>query len=401
MTPVSLGSKQNGLSNPVVQHYSYNYWSDLLQISSNHPVSSDGKYREGGPFLVWHEKQSVVPSAPVIQTSNDPAHVTSSCRQLPNAAWTGTSPPFGPSGLYSRLNWDEIKSIMLPLGAEGYRKARPGNAQASAMNFALELRDLPFLPLKMLAKTKKFKSLGDEYLNYQFGWKPFVMDLQKMYYLYRDLDKQLAQLIRDNRRVVRRRRSLGRSVIDDDPVTEEFNHVVHVKPGLFDPRGHSTHTHYHSRITENWFVGAYEYYIPDIGTDKWESRATLALFGANVTPEVIWEALPWSWLIDWFSNVGTIVANASQNAAENLVSNYAYIMRKDTVKDDYYSTFSTLPTDILFTQDGGSFSCSFHKELVYKARLPATPYGFGIDYDSLSAYQVSILAALGVSRGRF
>jgi len=35
---------------------------------------------------------------------------------------------------------------------------------------------------------------------------------------------------------------------------------------------------------------------------------------------------------------------------------------------------------------------------VTKKRVQATPFGFGVEFDSLNLYQTSILAAIGVSR---
>ena len=128
----------------------------------------------------------------------------------------------------------------------------------------------------------------------------------------------------------------------------------------------------------------------------------MALFGLNPTPSLLWEVLPWSWLIDWFSNVGDVVSNMSSNAVDNLVAHYAYVMRTQTVQTTYTAYYKCdTGTTGAYKCSGGEGTCTATKLTVTKSRAKATPYGFGVSFGGLSAYQVSILGALGMSRSRF
>jgi len=257
----------------------------------------------------------------------------------------------------------------------------------------------------MLAKLRNFRALGSEYLNVQFGWKPFVGDLIKMYQLYQQLDRRLAQIKRDNGRSIRRRRTIS-DTTESTSATSVF--PTNSSAFLPAPPVGITATFSSSLTTQTvtkekiWFVGSFRYYIPDVGSSQWTRRATLALFGLNPTPSLLWEVLPWTWLIGYFSNVGDVISNMSTNAVDNLVSDYAYVMRQKSVTVTYTAT-GTMSSGTFGPQkwQGGNFSSTASTLLMTKSRARASPYGFGVEFGSLSAYQLSILGALGLSRSRF
>jgi hypothetical protein len=142
--------------------------------------------------------------------------------------------------------------------------------------------------------------------------------------------------------------------------------------------------------TDEWFEASFRYWIPDIGSPNWTKRATAALFGISPTPSLLWEVLPWSWLSDWFGNVGDVLANLSQNAAENLVAKYAYYMASSETRI-YVSDTTYLTGNLQVSASAISIARS-------KYRTAASPFGFGLTSASLTAKQASILGALGISR---
>jgi hypothetical protein len=106
----------------------------------------------------------------------------------------------------------------------------------------------------------------------------------------------------------------------------------------------------------------------------------------------VWELTPWSWLADWFTNVGDVVANMSTGYAENLAAQYAYVMGTTQI--------STCWDTSLNTKQGVIHNSSGYTE-TYKHRVGASPFGFGLTSNDFSARQWSILAALGLSRLKF
>jgi hypothetical protein len=380
----------------------YTYERDTLIYSQGHPFPAPPRVRDaGGNFMVEHVSKLVLPSTE-LERKNGGA-LLFSCKLVPaQGAWS-TVPILPAVSSYA----DEMDAL-ISKGATGWRRARPGNPVANAGQWLAELRDLPTLPLRLLARLRNFRALGSEYLNVQFGWKPFVGDLIKMYEVYQTLDKHLAQLVRDNGRPVRRRRTINTTTDSNSTVIEYPLGITGLRAFYPTP---TTFIGFEARsrlvittktLDKSWFSGKFRYYVRDIGSSQWTRRATLALFGLNPTPSLLWEVLPWSWLVGYFSNVGDVISNLSSNAVDNLTAEYAYVMRHKKVTTTYTATGWVKPVGTgYYTTNGGDFVSQGTIISETKSRHRGSPYGFGVDFGSLSSYQVSILGALGLSRQRY
>jgi hypothetical protein len=112
-----------------------------------------------------------------------------------------------------------------------------------------------------------------------------------------------------------------------------------------------------------------------------------------MTPDLVWQLTPWSWLSDWYLNIGDIVSNMTDIELNNLHIDYAYAMcseRKETtwvVKAPF--------------KGSGLVTCIAQDLEESKGRAPSSPFGFGFDMNSISPYQSSILAALSATRGKY
>jgi hypothetical protein len=146
-----------------------------------------------------------------------------------------------------------------------------------------------------------------------------------------------------------------------------------------------------------WFAGAYQYYLADannlIGRIEKITEQADYLLGIGVTPDVVWQVTPWSWLVDWFADIGTLLFNASRLSSDALVLRYGYVMHESIVTREYRAS-GFVP------REGGEFPSSMGVSYTIhrKERHRATPYGFGIDMGALSATQNAILAALGLTK---
>lgn len=303
---------------------------------------------------------------------------------------------YGSSQLPNKVS----SGILNIIGTKGIRN-NPVKPHGSLGQFLGELHDLPKLAKLENIKTgvQFFRTLGKEYLNQQFGWKPFVRDLQAFFQNTLDADTILRQLARDNGRLVRRRMKL--------PVTREISQTTtkswFTSPSLVDPLYGGIQTQHYTEIYEDlrWFSGCFRYWIPTMSRqESWWSlesntqrnRLSRVVYGASMTPDLIWQLTPWSWLGDWFGNTGDIISNWVDIELNNLDIVYAYAMctqrRTKTwqVTAPFYGGVTVRPQ----AQD--------IEEVMGRAR--STPFGFGIDMSNISAYQASILAALGFSKLR-
>jgi hypothetical protein len=387
-------------------------WSALVLSYPNHRLPN-GAWSGGREFYTVSEKTKLgTHGFPVTQGS---PRRTKSWQLVKIGPSANVATPSYPS-------FANAYTALKPYAATGYARTRPGNPVASLGQFLIELRDLPQVPFRRLFKSgatfrdlprlalrelQDFRNLGSEYLNVVFGWKPFVSDLQKMYHLWWNIDKQMAKLIRENGRGIHRKAKLekGSSVTESSRVvSNNFFDGCIGRPGLIVPAGTAkTTTVSSTRVeTEIWYAAKYRYWIPDTSSSLWDARARLALFGALPTPELLWEVLPWSWLIDWFSNVGDVVSNASLNAVDNLVTLYSYTMKKVTTKASWSSHCwlqqKTSGSQLWPTAD---FTVTSTVEKVEKLRIGNNnPFALGTQLSTLSSGQLAILAALGISRSK-
>jgi hypothetical protein len=107
--------------------------------------------------------------------------------------------------------------------------------------------------------------------------------------------------------------------------------------------------------------------------------------------------------LDWFVNVGDVLQNVRLRADNHVVCEYAYIMCRETY--DYSAPGyidvhrGTYVSPGVFSGGKMRLSGQTTTKYTFLQREAANPFGFGVTYASLSAYQLSILAALGLSRG--
>lgn len=278
------------------------------------------------------------------------------------------------------------------LGAEGWNKFKPGKPKVGTSVFLAELRDLPGMLQK---RAYAHRNLGKHYLNAQFGWLPFVSDLRKMYQTYREIDRTLANIYRMNGKWVKREGTL-RSEDDilanwktggDTPCwnPQPWNDMA--------PNGNSWCEGQVRTSTRAWFAGRFRYYIPEIDQKikdpRWRRSTVRKIMGLTITPADVWEAVPWSWLIDYFTNAGDILSNLSSGYVDDVVASYAYVMRS-SITEVCQTSHHTLI-------DGRKIFGQVRSFTETKARAAADPFGFGMSAD-LTGRQVAILAALGLSR---
>lgn len=378
-------------------------------------------YRYGGSLLISKNGLTHTPSAPIsFDTYYDKYSGSFILGDVPNNGWwTGNCPPeYGDTGSgSSSFDWaasgayiSSVETNLYAQGSTGYNRAKPGRPIVDFGVAIGELRNIPTIPgkalislTKSLGKSAKdrgkfFKELGSDYLNLQFGWKPFLKDLASLVDIQESLHQRLSQLRRDNGQSIRRRVTLedsGDLVVSNtnSGFTPSFYPFMHPFT-IVDSSGSQTVTV--TTWNKIWFAGKFRYYIPDLDDPASNARLIRKLLGLNPTPDVLWNLLPWTWLSDWFINVGDTLSNLNDHAAENLVCEYGYVMH-----DRGHSTKGTRRGRLNLTGiDRGTpeVICGFEKYQSVKERVVASPYGFGLTPGDLSGYQLSVLGALGIQR---
>lgn len=299
-------------------------------------------------------------------------------------------------------------------GATAFARASPLNSAASVSNLLGELvRDgLPRLPfaaweefahqVRNIARRKPGsiqtvgQMVGDEHLNMEFGLKPAFEDINKFFYAVWSAEQAMSQLERDSGRPVRRRYDFP-SKVENSVTTFPHNEwplIATQNTRYYNAASGWSVVRNRETTVRRWFSGAYTYYI-DSGYDSRNTMSRFGLlsknvFGLNISPDTLWQLAPWSWAIDWFSNTGDVIQNVSQRATDGLIMRYGYLMENTIVKDTYTRTVSPFKTG----EPTGTVTLVSEA----KVRRRANPFGFGVSWEGLSPKQLSIAAALGLSR---
>lgn len=351
-------------------------------------------YRSGGAFCVNHTS---------VTWGGSSFHATSYNTQGTKLYdYEGVfQPPYGqiisnesPSGFGT--TWGDPTNY----GPTGWNRFKPTRSKCDLSVFLGELRDIPGMikrTWELRRGVKRFKDLGSHYLNHEFGWMPFVRDLYSFFETANKVGRYYDNFRRNNGQKVRRSGNVASgsnsTCVDVGPGCLPALNSAFYDVGYVQPNGKKW-------VTDSyrfWFEAAFRYWIPDL-PEKPGLPQFARMFGLTVSPSVIWELTPWSWLVDWFASIGDNLANVT-DSLDNLVAEYAYVMGHNVhsvryeYNVDYYS--HVVGTQ---KQSPSHGTCYIQKFWETKWRLPASPYGFGLSWPDFSARQLAILAALGITR---
>lgn len=314
-----------------------------------------------------------------------------------------------------RLTANEIRSY----GAKSISKSAPTSPSADLIQAGVELaRDgIPKIPLlKDLSRAPSLtklprpapdKRLGEELLNFQFGWVPLISDIRKTVGSLQSATTQARQLVRDSGKQVRRtyRFPVERSIIHAETLGPVDSGSVFrgVSVNLFRSTGVDGVTGSWRKVQRTttssryvYFKGAFTYYMPDDKSvwgriERYEQLANKML-GTRFNAEDAWNLTAWSWLVDWFVDVGTVMSNAAKLSEDGLVLRYGYLM-SHTVDEIHHTAQHSVPLG----GELGPVTVILRRES--KERVRATPFGFGLNTAAFTPRQWAILYALGFTKG--
>lgn len=287
------------------------------------------------------------------------------------------------------------------LGTQIIANVIPTNPVSGLLSALYEIRreGIPSVPgiHSWRDRTLRAKEAGSEYLNYEFGWLPLVNDLKRFSNAVTNSHELIRQYERNSGTRIKRRVTLP-SVSSTSSTVEDSWPSPTVTGSLgnamYNGRGKKTKTFVNT--TRRWFSGCFTYYLPPYkpGGDNLKRNEQLAnyLYGTRVTPDTIWNLTPWTWALDWVGNTGDVIHNISAFQQDGLVMPYAYIMEEKSI-------MQRVRTVQAYNQGLGTQTFVQDFETISKYRIPATPFGFGLNPGTFSDRQWSILVALGLSRG--
>jgi len=252
----------------------------------------------------------------------------------------------GPLWYYKYQNWipdanaaapSPVLGSILPLpgvvATATLARSNPSRPVVSVPNFLYELKDLPGMiheigKLKLLRKysPKEYYRIvqqeggtgqfaANRYLSYQMGWSPLISDLRKMF----DFHDAVKNRVKDLDVLFNQNGGLHRKV--GLPIAASSRNGFKARPGLWEETRTSSGTLFidtgngkliqcrRDTITHTRMWGSVRWTNPypkhsRISHQELEKQARAIIFGAYLTPKEIWDAVPWTWLVDWFANFG-------------------------------------------------------------------------------------------------
>jgi len=182
-------------------------------------------------------------------------------------------------------------------------EANPNAPDFSLPTFIAELRDLPSL-LKDWG-TNLFRKVARGNLSWRWVIRPMIRDIQKMINFVDTAQQRFAELkkLRDGK-FLKRRVSLGSGT----EISSSVRTFVHTRSGVNFFCRQQVSSEYKRWATVRYIVDP-SFELPRDDNDLQFLADRLA--SGLTTHEALataWELLPWSWLVDWFVDVGDLIA---------------------------------------------------------------------------------------------
>lgn len=339
-------------------------------------------------------------------------------------------------GTHSNLRTHEIdyNLDLMQAQAVGLLKGwSPFQRDYNLFRNAVELRDLPssILSLKETVRnfTKLYNSLShstdlrhiifdvkksakdipNEYLSYHFGWKATWKDLQDWLNLPAKLEKKYNFLIRRAGKptTFRSKRSFvsgesGVSGFDYDQFNLEFQ----------DPNKGDGISSRIERTSEVRLVINATFDFPTVEPVSFRGYNFYDRIGLIPRPTDIYNLVPWTWLVDWFSGLGNYVELIDNTLRDPSLINWGMIScvstgrlvtefqsRSQSNHQSYYNGSLVSNNDSVTVNRHTStyeFTCETRRDLATFLDVSRTSVP-----TSLSSYQTSILGALLAQRTKF
>nr|UJQ85149.1 MAG: hypothetical protein 1 [Leviviridae sp.] len=219
------------------------------------------------------------------------------------------------------INWDYWRTKALA-------NINPNKPEVDIPVFIAELRDLPRMlaqAVRLLRGRATKADLAGSYVAYSFGWAPLISDIGKMLKLQALIAKRVQYLKKAaSKKGNRVKRQLGTNTIDRPGYSYQLS-WLNSPPSI---KGRATVT----EVQKVWFTAQLQL-IGQLPANNaaYQAAASAAVIGSRFSVSTLWEAMPWSWLMDYFVNIGDIL-EAGRGGIPYHVSNMC-IMAESIVHD--------------------------------------------------------------------
>lgn len=259
---------------------------------------------------------------------------------------------------------------------EAASRSNPSSPGVDLPLFLFELKDFPDMirqtGIQLLGRRKPTHVRNN--LNNEFGWAPLIGDLSKLLQ-FQDLVEKRISTLKDLHE--------GKSIRRNVTVFSDSYTVTQTGKSLYAAFLESLSGDVTTRVSVKkwasikWIPPSRP---PELQRDIHREAVQLVL-GLRLRPRLLWDAMPWSWLVDWYSNIGDYI-----QATDNTYATFA----SACVMEMYTSDTTIIPT-------GGSMVKGATRGRIRrstKSRRANIPISLTAESPLLGAKQLSILFQL-------
>lgn len=342
-----------------------------------------------------------------------------------------TTRTLGPSGARLTLNTDTfgaglityLKNTLTEQGPGILTKTLPDRREWSAFRNIAELKDLPrsiaslrsglrdlsaiersFSSQERLALLKRsgeaLKGIPSHYLSYWFGWNQMYRDARDLLNLPQKIAKRANWLLKQSGKEQTYR--YKRDYVESLPYVDG---TFSWSPNLPDTQNRQTANRREQKIFLRCVVNA-KFDFPTLDTPTLNRQYMMDKIGLYPRIGDIYDLMPWSWLLDWFTGVGNYLELTEAINRDPSIFNYGFITAEVDGFLESINTYESVDTSYYtFTSPASSKTVTSTNKyrttarLEYKARVRQDVADLSSatttnDLDSLNPFQKSILGAL-------
>jgi hypothetical protein len=299
------------------------------------------------------------------------------------------------AGLAMIDHGENLGTTALSTGAQAYineaaRRLRPDLTTMSVPNFLLEIGEISQL-MKLWNRTYGLaRNVAGLHLNYNFGWKPTIGDVEAMVNAITGFQKKLADFLKETNKVLHRHTVIEKKVktgsgIYVPPIGYGLRRDVYWKYSL--SKTISAHVVYKPQPLK--VMGEYEFVV----------RSLLDSLGFELNPRIIWDRLPFSFVVDWFFGVGRFLETFKYDTLE-LPIQYVDSYLQYSQKYSFDSDTVCVPNTNGISQSGwnsGTWSDVdnlFHRMPIFPETSSLTDLGWKVPTTKQATLLVSLATVL-------
>lgn len=255
--------------------------------------------------------------------------------------------------------------------------------RANLAVFLAELRDikrmidiLPSKHFRLRDWKEVLKYVNNQHLNYNFGIRPFLSDIGKFTRAVESFDDRLRRFVNNQMRLITRNVRMP-EYLHSSTTDITLNSTWKLRREL---------SYTLKRVSTFQFL----YELPEYSYNELLWRAWADSFGANITAANIWALVPWSFMVDWYVDIGGFLDTLSTDWIEPWITFVQGCSSYHVVGDVKLSTVGPAA----WGSPHGELGTEHFEEYVRKVGTP----NFTWDSETLDADKIRLSASLALSR---